>query len=53
MQEVLTTGKARNIGVYNVKLLNLEKLLGHPSCKVMPAVNQIEVCRTNRSFIWG
>jgi len=35
--------KARNIGVSNFGIRNLEKLLSHPSCKTIPAVNQVEL----------
>ena len=44
MQELPATGKVRNIGVCNVQLNNLENLLEHPTCKVIPSVNQVEVC---------
>lgn len=43
MQKLLDTGKVRNIGVSNFQISHLEKLLNDPSCKVIPAVNQIEV----------
>ncbi|KAL4779402.1 NADP-dependent oxidoreductase domain-containing protein [Aspergillus varians] len=34
---------ARNIGVSNFGIVHLQQLLNHPSCKVVPAVNQIEL----------
>ncbi|KAL4752204.1 hypothetical protein BDW72DRAFT_202440 [Aspergillus terricola var. indicus] len=43
MQKLLGTGKVRNIGVSNFQISHLEKLLNDPSCKVIPAVNQIEL----------
>jgi glycerol 2-dehydrogenase (NADP+) len=43
MQKLLETGQVRNIGVSNFVISNLEKLLNDPSCKVVPAVNQIEL----------
>lgn len=43
MQKLLDTGKVRNIGVSNFVISKLEKLLNDPSCKVVPAVNQIEL----------
>ncbi|KJZ72225.1 hypothetical protein HIM_08367 [Hirsutella minnesotensis 3608] len=43
MQKLVGSGKARNIGVSNFELTNLNKLLGDASCKVVPAVNQIEL----------
>ncbi|KAF4205395.1 hypothetical protein CNMCM8927_006265 [Aspergillus lentulus] len=33
----------RNIGVSNFGIAHLRRLLNHPSCKVVPAVNQIEL----------
>lgn len=44
MQKLLGTGKVKSIGVSNFQITHLEKLLSDPSCKVVPAVNQIEVC---------
>lgn len=35
--------KARNLGISNFGIKNLEKLLGDESCKTTPAVNQIEL----------
>jgi glycerol 2-dehydrogenase (NADP+) len=43
MQKLPATGKVRNIGVSNFVIRNLEKLLNDPSCKTVPAVNQIEL----------
>ncbi|KAL2153567.1 hypothetical protein VTH82DRAFT_4722 [Thermothelomyces myriococcoides] len=49
MQKLLETGKIRNIGVSNFGIKNLERLLNDPSCKVVPAVNQIELHPGNPS----
>ncbi|KEF54471.1 alcohol dehydrogenase [Exophiala aquamarina CBS 119918] len=49
MQKLLNTGKVRNIGVSNFQIRHLEKLLSDPSCKVIPAVNQIELHPGNPS----
>ncbi|KIW90260.1 uncharacterized protein Z519_08904 [Cladophialophora bantiana CBS 173.52] len=49
MQKLLDTGKVKNIGVSNFQIRHLEKLLGDPSCKVVPAVNQIELHPGNPS----
>jgi hypothetical protein len=46
MQKLLDAGKVRSIGVSNFQIRHLEKLLADPSCKVVPAVNQIEVRQT-------
>jgi len=43
MQKLPATGKVRNIGVSNVQLQFLEKLLSDSTCKTVPAVNQIEL----------
>jgi len=43
LQKLPATGKVRNIGVSNFGIKNLEKLLNDPSCKTVPAVNQIEL----------
>jgi glycerol 2-dehydrogenase (NADP+) len=43
MQKLLVTGKVRTIGVSNFQISHLERLLSDSSCKVVPAVNQIEV----------
>ncbi|KAI2609343.1 Aldo/keto reductase [Hypoxylon fragiforme] len=49
MQKLVGTGKVRNIGVSNFGIQNLEKLLNDPSCKITPAVNQIELHPNNPS----
>ncbi|KAL1859666.1 hypothetical protein VTK73DRAFT_7516 [Phialemonium thermophilum] len=49
MQKLLETGKVRNIGVSNFQIRHLEKLLNDPSCKIVPAVNQIELHPSNPS----
>ncbi|MCJ1294045.1 hypothetical protein MMC34_005602 [Xylographa carneopallida] len=43
LQKLPATGRVRNIGVSNFGVRNLEKLLADPSCKIVPAVNQIEL----------
>jgi glycerol 2-dehydrogenase (NADP+) len=49
MQKLPATGKVRNIGISNFGIKNLEKLLNDPSCKITPAVNQIELHPNNPS----
>jgi len=49
MQKLPGTGKVKNIGVSNFAIKNLEKLLNDPSCKTVPAVNQIELHPNNPS----
>ena len=49
MQKLPATGKVRNIGVSNFAIKNLEKLLNDPSCKTVPAVNQVELHPKNPS----
>uniref|UniRef100_A0A1Y1M7R5 NADP-dependent oxidoreductase domain-containing protein n=1 Tax=Photinus pyralis TaxID=7054 RepID=A0A1Y1M7R5_PHOPY len=49
MQKLLDTGKVKNIGVSNFQIRHLEKLLSDPSCKVVPAVNQLELHPYNPS----
>ncbi|RSL83651.1 hypothetical protein CEP51_004379 [Fusarium floridanum] len=49
MQKLLDTGKVKNIGVSNFQIRHLEKLLNDPSCKVVPAVNQLELHPYNPS----
>ncbi|KAI9738569.1 MAG: hypothetical protein M1834_008073 [Cirrosporium novae-zelandiae] len=50
MQKLPATGKVRNIGISNFDITNLQKLLNDPSCKIVPAVNQIELHPNNPSF---
>jgi len=49
MQKLPGTGKVKNIGVSNFAIKNLEKLLKDPSCKTVPAVNQVELHPNNPS----
>ena len=49
MQKLPATGKVKNIGVSNFGIKNLEILLNSPSCKIIPAVNQIELHPNNPS----
>jgi len=49
MQKLPETGKVKNIGVSNFAIKNLEKLLNDPSCKIVPAVNQVELHPNNPS----
>ncbi|KAK4109079.1 Aldo/keto reductase [Canariomyces notabilis] len=49
MQKLVGTGKVKNIGVSNFGIKNLERLLNDPSCKIVPAVNQIELHPGNPS----
>jgi glycerol 2-dehydrogenase (NADP+) len=49
MQKLPATGKVRNIGVSNFGIRNLEKLLNNQTCKIVPAVNQIELHPLNPS----
>lgn len=53
MQKLVNTGKVRNIGVSNFAIKNLEKLLAHEECKIIPAVNQIELhpCRPSPKLV--
>jgi glycerol 2-dehydrogenase (NADP+) len=41
MQKLPATGKVKNIGASNFGIRILEKLLNDPSCKIVPAVNQV------------
>jgi glycerol 2-dehydrogenase (NADP+) len=49
MQKLMDTGKIRNLGVSNFAIKNLERLLNDPSCKIVPAVNQVELHPGNPS----
>ena len=49
MQKLPATGKVKNIGVSNFSVTNLEKLLNDPSCKTVPAVDQVELHPNNPS----
>lgn len=49
MQKLPASGRVKNIGVSNFGVTNLEKLLNDPSCKTVPAVNQIELHPNNPS----
>ncbi|KAM6536103.1 hypothetical protein FALCPG4_005622 [Fusarium falciforme] len=49
MQKLVGTGKVRNIGVSNFGIRNLDKLLSAESCKITPAVNQVELHPFNPS----
>ncbi|KAJ5728128.1 NADP(+) coupled glycerol dehydrogenase [Penicillium malachiteum] len=43
MQDAVRSGRVRNIGVSNFGIRNLKKLMAHPLCTIVPAVNQIEL----------
>ena len=49
MQKLPASGRVKNIGVSNFGIKNMEKLLNDPSCKTVPAVNQIELHPNNPS----
>jgi glycerol 2-dehydrogenase (NADP+) len=49
MQKIPATGKAKNIGVSNFGIKNMEILLNDPSCKTVPAVDQVELHPNNPS----
>lgn len=49
MQKLPASGRVKNIGVSNFGIQNMEKLLNDPSCKTVPAVNQIELHPNNPS----
>lgn len=46
MQKEVAKGRVRNIGVSNFGIRNLQTLLSHPKCTIVPAVNQLEVSST-------
>ncbi|OAQ95946.1 hypothetical protein LLEC1_01465 [Akanthomyces lecanii] len=43
MQKEVQAGRVRSIGVSNFGVRNLQKLMSHPTCNIVPAVNQLEV----------
>ncbi|PNS20968.1 hypothetical protein CAC42_5034 [Sphaceloma murrayae] len=49
LQKLPASGRVKNIGVSNFGIKNLEILLNDPSCKTVPAVNQIELHPNNPS----
>ncbi|KAI5308582.1 hypothetical protein KEM55_005361 [Ascosphaera atra] len=49
MQKFLEAGKVKTIGVSNFQIRHIDRLLSDPSCKVVPAVNQIELHPYNPS----
>ncbi len=49
MQKLPATGKVKNIGVSNFGIKSIEILLNEPSCKAVPAVNQIQLHPNNPS----
>lgn len=49
LQKLPASGRVKNIGVSNFGIRNLETLLKDPSCKTVPAVNQIELHPNNPS----
>lgn len=49
MQKIPATGRAKNIGVSNFGIKNLEILLNAPTTTIVPAVNQIELHPNNPS----
>ncbi|PSK55410.1 hypothetical protein B9Z65_2799 [Elsinoe australis] len=49
LQKLPASGRVKNIGVSNFGIKNLEILLNDPSCKIVPAVNQIELHPNNPS----
>lgn len=49
MQKLKHSGRVLNIGVSNFGIKNLEILLNDPTCKIVPAVNQIELHPNNPS----
>lgn len=49
LQKLPSSGRVKNIGVSNFAIKNLEKLLNDPTCKTVPAVNQVELHPNNPS----
>jgi len=49
LQKLPASGRVKNIGVSNFAIKNLEILLNDPTCKTVPAVNQIELHPNNPS----
>ncbi|TKX19946.1 reductase-like protein [Elsinoe australis] len=49
LQKLPASGRVKNIGVSNFGIKNFEILLNDPSCKIVPAVNQIELHPNNPS----
>jgi len=49
LQKLPASGRVKNIGVSNFGIKNLEILLNDPTCKTVPAVNQIELHPNNPS----
>jgi len=49
LQKLPASGRVKNIGVSNFGIKNLEILLNDPTCKIVPAVNQIELHPNNPS----
>jgi len=49
MQKLPASGRVKNIGVSNFGIKNLEILLNDPTCKIVPAANQIELHPNNPS----
>jgi glycerol 2-dehydrogenase (NADP+) len=43
LQKISASGRAKNIGVSNFNIRNMEKLLNAPTTKIVPAVDQIEL----------
>ncbi|KAF7562932.1 hypothetical protein G7046_g1203 [Stylonectria norvegica] len=49
MQQLVSSGKVRNIGVSNFGVYQLERLLADERCTIVPAVNQVELHPYNPS----
>lgn len=45
LQEVVKSGSAKSIGVYNYGVEHLKELLAYPDLTFKPAVNQVEIAR--------